>query len=101
MIWVLGFILQPNLHDWSGKVVTVDVVTTDRHGRSVGIVTVDGVNLNRELVKGGYAWVYDRYCKASFCGDWKGFEKDVRDNRAGLWVDRNPQALWTWRKERR
>jgi endonuclease YncB( thermonuclease family) len=41
----------------AGKVVGVDPVDVDRYGRAVGLVVVNGVSLNAELVRGGYAWV--------------------------------------------
>ena len=65
-----------------------------------GLVTVNGVSLNAELVRGGYAWVYGRYCKKAFCADWKGLEAQAKAVGAGLWADRNPQAPWDWRRER-
>jgi endonuclease YncB( thermonuclease family) len=36
-------------------------VTTDRYGRIVGRVYVDGLDVNRELVAQGFAWVYRKY----------------------------------------
>lgn len=85
----------------AGKEVSVEVVTTDRYGRTVGVVKVGGVNLNEELVWLGYAWVYDRYCKASFCTDWKDLEENAKDKGDGLWGDPAAQAPWEWRRERR
>jgi endonuclease YncB( thermonuclease family) len=39
------------------KIVTVNVETTDRYGRTVGeVVLPGGRSLNRELVRAGYAW---------------------------------------------
>ena len=44
-----------------GKMARVVEVTIDRYGRIVGPVYVDGIDMNRELVAQGYAWVYRRY----------------------------------------
>jgi endonuclease YncB( thermonuclease family) len=44
-----------------GKVVEVHQMDTDRYGRTVALVSVDKQLLNKELVKAGLAWVYDRY----------------------------------------
>ena len=41
-----------------GKEVKVDVQTTDRYGRSVARVYVDGVDVCADLVKQGVAWVF-------------------------------------------
>ena len=44
------------------KKVRVEVKTKDRYGRSIGVVYLpDGSQLNKELVRSGYAWVYTRY----------------------------------------
>ena len=79
----------------------MESIDTDRYGRTVGLVAVNGVSLNKELVRGGFAWVDDRYCMKSFCAEWKGLEAKARDNGAGLWADRNAKAPWKWRRERR
>jgi len=45
-----------------GKEVTVRIQTTDRYGRSVGVVILPGgKNLNWELVSAGLAWWYRKY----------------------------------------
>ena len=66
------------------KSVTVEPVTTDRYGRTVGIVHVDGNSLSEELVKSGFAWVYDRYCKKDMCDKWRLLEKEARQSKTGL-----------------
>lgn len=83
------------------KVVDVEPVDTDRYGRTVGLVTVNAVSLNEELVRGGYAWVYGQYCKKAFCDDWRGLEAQARIAGAGLWAEPGAQAPWDWRGERR
>ena len=44
-----------------GKTVTVDTGKTDRYGREVGKVLVDGVDANLEQLKRGLAWHYKTY----------------------------------------
>ena len=44
-----------------GKTVTVDTDKTDRYGREVGKVLVDGVDTNLEQVRRGLAWHYKAY----------------------------------------
>lgn len=83
------------------KKVSVKIYDTDRYGRSVGVVFAGGTNVNEEIIKAGYAWQYRKYCKASFCDDWLEIEKQARNNRIGLWQDKNPQAPWEWRKAKR
>lgn len=78
--------------------VTVDTKDVDRYGRSVGIVyTATGDNINRELVESGYAWVYKRYCKESFCNDWLDLEASARNQEIGLWEEKAIPP-WEWRR---
>ena len=44
-----------------GKTVTVDTGKTDRYGREVGKVLVDGMAANLEQLKKGLAWHYKAY----------------------------------------
>ena len=81
------------------KSVNVEPVTTDRYGRTVGIVHVDGNSLSEELVKSGFAWVYDRYCKKDMCDKWKQLEETARQSKAGLWSQDKPVAPWTYRRK--
>ncbi|OHE72751.1 MAG: hypothetical protein A2007_03010 [Verrucomicrobia bacterium GWC2_42_7] len=81
------------------EIVTVQVETTDRYGRLVGeVILPDGKNLNRELVRAGYAWWYRKYSSDITLGD---LESEARINRCGLWVDPNPVSPWDWRKNRK
>ncbi len=83
-----------------GKTVTVaSDGKRDRYGRVVGTITTnEGINVNEELVKAGFAWHYKQYSKSKTLD---GIEAQARDKKLGLWADKNPQAPWEWRKERR
>jgi endonuclease YncB( thermonuclease family) len=80
-----------------GRPAAVQVQDIDRYGRTVGRVTVDGVDVNAEMVRRGAAWVYPKYAKRQFLFT---IEKQARDAKAGLWAlpeaDRVPP--WEWRK---
>ena len=82
-----------------GKTVEVKVMDTDRYGRTVGIVNVDGKCLNEELVKNGMAWFYGQYCKASFCSQWKQYQEEARSRKIGLWEIENPIRPWEFRRK--
>jgi endonuclease YncB( thermonuclease family) len=81
------------------KQATVEVVNTDRYGRTVGDVTCDGVHANAEMVSGGNAWVYRHYYKGfeSFYA----LEAAAKEERLGLWADDNPTPPWEWRHSRK
>jgi len=84
-----------------GKQVSVQYDETDRYGRIVGIVTVDGKILSEELIKNGFAWTYTQYCKKSFCAQWKNYETEARQNKLGLWAGKNPTEPWNFRKDKK
>jgi micrococcal nuclease len=81
-----------------GKIVTMEVMDTDRYGRSVANILVDGKSLNEELVKAGYAWVYPQYCKTSVCKKWYQYEAEARAQKIGLWSHPNPMPPWDFRR---
>lgn len=76
----------------------IDTMTQDHYGRVVGVLYIDGRNINREMVKAGAAWVYRPFCRAEFCPEWVGLESDARINRRGLWYDQSPVPPWEWRR---
>jgi endonuclease YncB( thermonuclease family) len=81
------------------KVVTVEVDTVDRYGRTVGEVFFpDGSNLNKKIVGAGFAWQYKRYSKDPEYGD---LEAEARRVRLGLWQGNRPVPPWEWRRGQR
>ena len=83
-----------------GKTVKVREKDRDRYGRTVGEVIIeDGRSLNRELVRAGLAWWYQRYAPKE--ADLQALERDARKARAGLWADADPVPPWKWRKGKR
>ena len=81
-----------------GKVVNVNVETVDRYGRTIGeVFLTNGKNLNRELVKAGFAWWYQKYSNDETLGK---LEEEARRTKRGLWVDPHPIPPWEFRKGR-
>ena len=85
----------------SGRRVRIEPETTDRYGRTVAIVLINGENLNEQIVAHGHGWVYRKYCVADFCKAWLKLEEKERDAQVGLWEDKDPQPPWEWRAEHR
>jgi micrococcal nuclease len=83
------------------KTANVVVMDTDRYGRTVGVVVVDGINVNQSIIEAGYAWQYGKYCKESFCSDWLRLEQKARSSRKGLWASPQPTEPWNYRKNQR
>jgi len=84
-----------------GKQVRVIEHTKDRYGRTVAFVYAGNQFLNEELVKSGFAWVYNQYCNYDVCQAWQGFQESARSQKIGLWADQNPEAPWDFRKNKR
>lgn len=84
-----------------GENVRVESITEDRYGRTVGIVFLDGLILNEELIAVGLAWVYTRYCDRPICQNWKRLEFEVREAKMGLWSDPHAIPPWEFRRTKR
>ena len=78
-----------------GKTVTVKPTETDRYGRTVAWVFVDGLNLNEEIVRVGFAWHFKRYSKDENLAK---AEIEARTNKVGLWRDPNAIPPWEFRQ---
>jgi endonuclease YncB( thermonuclease family) len=78
--------------------VRVEVQDTDRYGRKVGRVYAGRVDVNAELVRQGWAWVYARYNRDPALPV---LEAEARTVRRGLWADSHPVPPWDWRRQSR
>lgn len=85
------------------KRVEVEGLDIDKNGRTVALVYIegDGECLNEELVRAGYAWVYERYCHIRDCQHWQKLETVARVSDKGLWSQSNPIPPWEWRHGKR
>ena len=70
----------------------------DRYKRILGTVYIDDINLNKELIKAGFAWHFKKYSDKQEYAD---LENTARENKLGLWADENPIAPWDFRKKRK
>ena len=83
-----------------GKTVRIEIETIDRYGRTVGTIFSEGLNINKEMVKAGHAWVYVQYAKDKTLFD---LEKNAKENQLGLWAlpEGERIAPWQWRRGKR
>ncbi len=75
----------------------LDVVAIDVYGRKIGLLEVDGVSVNEELVRRGDAWVSSRRTDDALHAQ----QAAARQAHRGLWRDADPLPPWTWRHTRR
>lgn len=82
--------------------VIVKVYSSDELGRVMGVVTLDDKNINRSMIRQGYAWRHAKECrKASFCGEWNRVQEEARKERRGVWSVKEPIPPWEWQQGRR
>lgn len=75
--------------------VTVDRTGKDRYGRTLATVVLDnGTNVNQEILRAGYAWVYRGRAKNPAL---KIMENEAHNSKKGLWADANAIAPWHYR----
>jgi endonuclease YncB( thermonuclease family) len=84
-----------------GKVVEVEVMATDRYGRTVALVVINKQILNEELLKAGYAWVYYQYCHELICHAWADYQFAAKLDKRGLWAEPDPIPPWEFRRKKR
>lgn len=76
---------------------------TDRYGRIVGKVMVDGRDVCGEMVFSGLAWHYKQYEGEQTAEDRKAFaeaEERARRLKLGLWAQPSPTAPWEFRRSK-
>ena len=86
-----------------GKDVIVRVTDTDRYKRTVGIIMLGETDVNLEMVRLGYAWVYRQYVinlPRAQALQYSAAEDIARQKKRGLWVDEAPTPPWEWRRKR-
>jgi endonuclease YncB( thermonuclease family) len=79
-----------------GRQAHVEVVDIDRYGRTVGEVFVDGIDVNREMVREGHAWAYTKYSHTTEIIE---LEDGARAAKQGLWAlpENQREPPWLWR----
>jgi endonuclease YncB( thermonuclease family) len=82
------------------KQARVEVVDVDRYGRTVGEVFVDGIDVNREMVRDGHAWAYTKYSHTTEIIE---LENSARAAKKGLWAlpENQREPPWIWRHPKR
>lgn len=82
--------------------VQVETSKTDKYGRVVGRVILDGRDINLNQVQSGMAWVYRAYLKELSKEDrvvYLEAEAQSKAIAAGLWGESNLVAPWIWREK--
>ncbi|MCD9015200.1 thermonuclease family protein [Parachryseolinea silvisoli] len=76
------------------KSVNVREMDVDRYGRTIGMVTIDGINVNEALLKAGLAWHYKKYDQNP---TWARLDEEASQAKRGLWSQPSSIAPWEYR----
>jgi endonuclease YncB( thermonuclease family) len=80
----------------AGKTVRIESKGNDRYGRMIGIVYVNGLNVNEEMLRAGLAWRYKYTKKRSYLQ----LQEEAQKKRLNIWSMKNPIDPWLWRKNK-
>jgi endonuclease YncB( thermonuclease family) len=80
-----------------GKNVRVEVEDTDRYGRAVARIEIQGGDLGAMLIRDGLAWHYEQYAPNET--EYSRLERQARNASRGLWSRANPTPPWEWRSQ--
>ena len=86
------------------KQVCVGWYKRDKYQRLVGVVRIDGEDINLKMITAGLSWHYKQYQNEQSASDRVRYSKaqeDAESADAGLWRDRNPIAPRLWRRGER
>ncbi len=76
------------------KTVTCESRGLDKYGRTLGVCSVDGRDINAEMVREGYAWAFVKY-STSYVQE----EAEARALHLGIWQG-EAQPAWEFREHR-
>ena len=83
---------------------TIQILNKDRYGRSVGIIYIDQLDVNHNMIKEGNAWAYRKYLK-TLPGqkgiDYIEAETTSKLGKKGLWAFDKPLSPWLYRRQKR
>ena len=84
-----------------GKTVQVSFEKSDKYGRILGKVLLDGQDICHQQIKAGLAWHYKKYQNQQPLADrdaYSASETAAKNEKLGLWSDPRPVAPWDFRK---
>jgi len=81
-----------------GKYVTVQYAEKDQYDRILGVVYVDGMNVNEEMVRQGLAWYYRHFVDDPRLDS---LEQLARTEKRNIWSRKNPISPFEFRKKKR
>ena len=81
-----------------GEIVDITLTGAKTYKREVCRIYKDGIDVNLDMVKRGFAWAYIHYLKRSYASEYIDAETTAREKHLGLWQDANPTPPWEFRR---
>jgi micrococcal nuclease len=95
------FVLEQLILD---KKVTIISDKTDKYKRLLGVISLDEVDVNLEMIKAGAAWHFKKYAKFDQAQDqyqiYDDNEHQAKLKKRGLWREKATPP-WQWRKNKK
>lgn len=80
----------------AGALIDFEALKSDRYGRTVGVLRSKDANLNLEMVRQGFAAVYEKYCAEPAFYE---AQAQAQAARRGIWSRPGEQQRpWDWRQ---
>jgi micrococcal nuclease len=79
-----------------GSKVQIQCKGKDRYKRELCEIFRDDLNINKEMIRTGNAWVYTKYNNDV---EYRNLEEKAREGRVGLWSSSDPTPPWEFRKK--
>ena len=68
-----------------GRQVKLDILDIDKYRRMVGMIWLDGRNINLEMVREGHAEAFIEYLKEPYRSEFFKAEREARSAKKGIW----------------
>jgi endonuclease YncB( thermonuclease family) len=81
--------------------VEITLTGESSYDREICIIQKMGMDINREMVRRGYAWAYRQHLKGPYASEYINAENEARKMRRGLWQQTNPRPPWELRNVNR
>lgn len=85
------------LKQYLNKDATLKTRGVDRYSRTLGVLYIDGQDINLLSIKKGISWHFKRYSSDI---QYAQAEEYARNSKTGLWALQNPIPPWEWRQNK-
>jgi len=83
------------MKQYLNKEAIIKSTGVDRYSRTLGVLYIEGKDINMLSIKNGYAWHFKRYSSDQ---QYAAAEEYARKNKSGLWKLGNHVPPWEWRQ---